>query len=611
MATNFIDDPTAEPFATKTGNPRPVSNATTQWGMEDANGVKNVVDDIRSWAQRGVANALAFGAVGDGVTNDAAALQRAINASYGRPLVLPYGQQFNLGTTPLIITSRCSIIVGGFGERNNIRGTQILYSGVGAAIQYGTDNGHSWDAGDYDGPQDHIIENLWISHSSPDTALISAPGKSYKAGAYGIWDWRCGGIRMRNVGIEGFEANFVGVQSDINTFDTISSFYSKYGFYFGPRSDQNTVRDLYAFFCDRAVTIDRAGQTRLITPQLVFCGHSTASPVEIRQGSHGTVLIAPWLENSGSGYQGTDGLSMISAGEVAGYGPGGSIQSPGGTPTTTACQGLDVLDPHCYNIIAGGASHKRYLLSVNKCTQARISHPTEYINSSLNNFDALVGVQAANSPSSADCQVHVSDPPLTMTLSKIFQNLGGGSPVFTVNAENTINSATLGYDTTASHVIRGSVAYAAPAGTNGWVLSNSNTAQTGGGNAVVQARQNGSYDATSGAQFPVALLAQGLATRSAGSNTVRNTAGQFQASGAQQNWAIETTDGDVRLNTSSGMTVFGGAIMGVITSIPTTGTHVQGEIYLNAAPSAGGFIGWACTTGGTPGTWKTFGAISP
>jgi hypothetical protein len=43
---------------------------------------------------------------------------------------------------------------------------------------------------------------------------------------------------------------------------------------------------------------------------------------------------------------------------------------------------------------------------------------------------------------------------------------------------------------------------------------------------------------------------------------------------------------------------------------PTTGTWQPGDIVFNAAPSAGGTVGWVCTAAGTPGTWKTFGAIS-
>lgn len=43
---------------------------------------------------------------------------------------------------------------------------------------------------------------------------------------------------------------------------------------------------------------------------------------------------------------------------------------------------------------------------------------------------------------------------------------------------------------------------------------------------------------------------------------------------------------------------------------PTSGTFNTGDIMLNNSPSAGGFIGWVCVSGGSPGTWKTFGSIS-
>jgi hypothetical protein len=46
------------------------------------------------------------------------------------------------------------------------------------------------------------------------------------------------------------------------------------------------------------------------------------------------------------------------------------------------------------------------------------------------------------------------------------------------------------------------------------------------------------------------------------------------------------------------------------TAAPTTGTWRQGDRVWHSAPAAAGNIGWVCTTGGTPGTWKTFGVIS-
>jgi hypothetical protein len=52
------------------------------------------------------------------------------------------------------------------------------------------------------------------------------------------------------------------------------------------------------------------------------------------------------------------------------------------------------------------------------------------------------------------------------------------------------------------------------------------------------------------------------------------------------------------------------AIAGAGTAPPTTGAYEIGAIWLHDLPVAGGNIGWVCVTPGTPGTWKTFGAIS-
>lgn len=45
-------------------------------------------------------------------------------------------------------------------------------------------------------------------------------------------------------------------------------------------------------------------------------------------------------------------------------------------------------------------------------------------------------------------------------------------------------------------------------------------------------------------------------------------------------------------------------------SAPTTGSYERGHVVWNTSPAAGGFAGWICVAGGTPGTWKTFGVIS-
>ena len=43
---------------------------------------------------------------------------------------------------------------------------------------------------------------------------------------------------------------------------------------------------------------------------------------------------------------------------------------------------------------------------------------------------------------------------------------------------------------------------------------------------------------------------------------------------------------------------------------PTGDAWVAGDTIENIAPAAGGFKGWVCITGGNPGVWRTYGAIS-
>lgn len=46
------------------------------------------------------------------------------------------------------------------------------------------------------------------------------------------------------------------------------------------------------------------------------------------------------------------------------------------------------------------------------------------------------------------------------------------------------------------------------------------------------------------------------------------------------------------------------------TGAPGSGTWSQGTKVYNRYPLAGGFLGWVCVISGTPGTWKTFGPVT-
>jgi hypothetical protein len=55
---------------------------------------------------------------------------------------------------------------------------------------------------------------------------------------------------------------------------------------------------------------------------------------------------------------------------------------------------------------------------------------------------------------------------------------------------------------------------------------------------------------------------------------------------------------------------YGGGRVSYDSAAPVSGDGIIGDIVYANAPAAGGFIGWVCTATGSPGTWKTFGAIS-
>ena len=46
------------------------------------------------------------------------------------------------------------------------------------------------------------------------------------------------------------------------------------------------------------------------------------------------------------------------------------------------------------------------------------------------------------------------------------------------------------------------------------------------------------------------------------------------------------------------------------TAAPTSGKYNVGDVVWDTAAAAGGFAGFICVTAGSPGTWKTFAAIT-
>lgn len=533
-------------------------------------------------------NVVTYGAIGDGVADDTGAFVAAIADAAGKSLYIPKGK-YKI-TSTLVISTRMTHLIGEFGGRNANGGTELQYFGTGPCIQFGADAGVAWDANYYLGKQDQLIENLWISHGAPNTTLANGVS-TYKAAAYGIWDWYGGGIILRNVGIEQFEASFVGIQSDIDSFENVQSHYSKWGIYLSPRSDQVTISRLYSFFCDRAITIDRASSTRIVDPQIVGCGTASIAAIEVRQGSSAVRIVRPWFEHL-QGYAGTDQLAFMSVGEVAGYSSGGSISSSGNTPTTTSVSGCTIEDAFVYTTLTGQVNHTKYMVAVGKCQNLMVRSPNAPAGSSLTNLDALVGVQSSQAPANSDTNILITDINSSIPFSHIFVNGGAGDPVVHVIGQGASGLQHWGYSSAGLTLNRQD---ADPLKSIQFTTSNN----VGGLFAQLpvnppnwQSSHNYALNDTVTANGKwylcvVAGTSDGVAPSHISGTAVDGTVTwQFESAAGQQ----------TRLQ------LFRALRQG--SSVPASGNWINGDTQWNTSCSAGGIAFWQCYNNGAPGSWQ-------
>lgn len=341
------------------------------------------------------------------------AVQAAMTANPGGTIF--FHQASHKFKTTVQVSAVGTTFSGTSGNRASSNGTELKFEPETPQpfFRLGTDDAGAWDANSYNGTGSKTtFKNLDIQMAGALRATPLAQAGNYAPGCNGIEDWRGGSINIEDCIIEGFENNFWGIQSDFNNFTRLTSLYSKYGIYAGPKCDQFTINDLYSFYCNTAVTIDRASTVVLNSPRFVICGSTTEYPVNVKQGSFSVVVNAPWCEN----FTGvTNQIGFFGVGIEAGY-----------AGNTAPVGGFEVNSPLIATGIGSPGSVK-YLIVLGKAARTILRLPTAGAGISLGtNLTNLTAFAAGFDHSTSGSTLHafVCD---NFAPSSVAVNLGTGS----------------------------------------------------------------------------------------------------------------------------------------------------------------------------------------
>lgn len=336
----------------------------------------------------GIVNVRVYGAVGDGVTDDTAAIQAAIDnalSTTGRVVFFPAGT-FRI-TSSITLTTRGLRIFGQGGSRPSDQGgTRLLYAGSGALFEIGTDSGNPHNQNEYDGLQGFVLcgLNIVADTASGTTALTNGLG-NYRTGAYAVRDWRGGDIRMTDCQVENFEHGFWGIQSDLNIFRDTTWIRNKQAIYAGPRSDQFIISGGYSFFNDTVLRCDQVRGMRIRDFSSVGDGAATIIPFQIGEslgtadtGCNGIVFDGCWFESfNGDGPQN----AIVEIGYLDG--------------SDDTVQSWNIWFRHCTYLGAahGDDGHAHYFLRIGNATNIHVDASGGYFQN-LDGIMELVGESA-------------------------------------------------------------------------------------------------------------------------------------------------------------------------------------------------------------------------
>ncbi|MNW46820.1 Pectate lyase superfamily protein [compost metagenome] len=238
-----------------------------------------------------------IGVVGDGVTDNHAIIQEAINSSEHTVFTLPAGE-FRVGKT-LQIPRRGITIIGNYHGRKEEHATIIKYTGNNDLFKLG-----GADTPAFGGIQGFKLQNLsLVCDSSMKASLENPYSRSVSRHMYNlttaaIADYRGGGLLFENVQIERFEIAIYGEQSDINRFTNCNFFYNKTGLEFYTGSDQMSVNGCYFLGNDRSVYLEGVAGARFNDCQFVKEGAASETPIQL-EGCKSIRSAGCWFEGLG------------------------------------------------------------------------------------------------------------------------------------------------------------------------------------------------------------------------------------------------------------------------------------------------------------------------
>jgi hypothetical protein len=200
-----------------------------------------------------------YGAIGDGATDDTAAIQAAIDGlnrgvtGYMQPnggtIYFPPGTY--RCASGLTITRKCTTFAGA-----GVESSILKYSGSGDFITIGSDPGiGGYD--DYSG-----TANDWgfrdLSLYGPGPSMDATLGMPTPSTTRAVVDWKNGSGSMRNVRVTNFGTGFWGLNSDINTFDHCKFSHCNKGLHLVNRSDQANFFNCYWLLNNYGVFVEFA-----------------------------------------------------------------------------------------------------------------------------------------------------------------------------------------------------------------------------------------------------------------------------------------------------------------------------------------------------------------